>query len=102
MDDRHDKNSFEQRLAAAEAGAGRKKTETTHKSVGSGYSAVNLAMRLGVELVAALVIAVIIGWGLDKLFGTRPWFMVVMVPVGMAAGLRNLVRATGPKQGRDG
>jgi F0F1-type ATP synthase assembly protein I len=28
---------------------------------------------------------------------TRPWMMVVMVPVGMAAGLRNVVRAAGPK-----
>jgi ATP synthase protein I len=53
-------------------------------------------MRLGVELVAAMVIAVTIGWGLDRMFHTRPWIMVVMVPVGMAAGLRNLVRAVGP------
>ncbi len=54
-------------------------------------------MRLGVELVAAMVIAVTIGWGLDRLLHTRPWMMVVMVPVGMAAGLRNVVRAAGPK-----
>ncbi len=53
-------------------------------------------MRLGVELVAAMVIAVVIGWGLDRLFHTAPWLMIAMVPVGMAAGLRNLVRATGP------
>jgi ATP synthase protein I len=54
-------------------------------------------MRLGVELVAAMVIAVVIGWGLDRLFHTTPWLMVVMVPVGMVAGLRNLIRAAGPK-----
>jgi ATP synthase protein I len=52
-------------------------------------------MRLGVELVAAMVIAVVIGWGLDRLFHTSPWLMIAMVPVGMAAGLRNLVRAGG-------
>ncbi len=56
-------------------------------------------MRLGVELVAAMVIAVVIGWGLDRLFHTTPWLMVLMVPVGMAAGLRNLIRAVGPKTG---
>jgi ATP synthase protein I len=99
MNDSRDKDSFEQRLAAARdnAGRGRSEPQSAHKSVAAGQSAVNLAMRLGVELVAAMVIAVVIGWGLDKLFHTTPWLMIVMVPVGMAAGLRNLIRAAGPK-----
>jgi ATP synthase protein I len=99
MNDSRDKDSFEQRLAAARDNArtDRSAPDSPHKSVGAGQSAVNLAMRLGVELVAAMVIAVVIGWGLDKLFHTTPWLMVVMVPVGMVAGLRNLIRAAGPK-----
>jgi ATP synthase protein I len=101
-DDRADDrktDSFEQRLAAAQdnAGLGSKRTESSQKSVGAGQSAVNLAMRLGVELVAAMAIAVVIGWGLDRLFHTKPWLMVMMVPVGTVAGLRNLIRAAGPK-----
>lgn len=101
MNDRQDKDSFEQRLAAArdQAGMGERKADTTLNSVGSAQKAMNLAMRLGVELVAAMVIAVVIGWGLDRLFHTKPWLMVLMVPVGMVAGLRNLVRATGSKTG---
>jgi ATP synthase protein I len=92
------REDFERRLAAAQDAArrGGKAGQSAHASVGAGQSAINLAMRLGVELVAAMVIAVTIGWGLDRLFHTRPWMMVVMVPVGMAAGLRNLVRAVGP------
>jgi ATP synthase protein I len=99
MNDDRDPDSFEQRLAAARdnAGLGSAKRESSHKSVGAGQSAINLAMRLGVELVAAMAIAVGIGWGLDRLFHTRPWLMVLMVPVGMVAGLRNLIRAAGPK-----
>jgi ATP synthase protein I len=99
MSDGRDKDSFEQRLAAARdnAGLGQPKAVSAHKSVGTGQNAVNLAMRLGVELVAAMVIAVVIGWGLDRLFHTKPWLMVMMVPVGMVAGLRNLIRAVGPK-----
>jgi ATP synthase protein I len=95
-----EKDSFEQRLAAAQdnAGLGSSKRVSAHKSVGAGQSAINLAMRLGVELVAAMAIAVVIGWGLDRLFHTKPWLMVLMVPVGMVAGLRNLVRAAGPKK----
>ena len=96
MSDGRDKVGFEQRLAAAQAAAkGQDKQDSAHKSAGAASQAINFAMRLGVELVAAMVIAVVIGWGLDRLFHTRPWLMVVMVPVGMAAGLRNLVRAAG-------
>jgi ATP synthase protein I len=104
MDDRRDQDpgkivSFDQRLSAArEAAGGVKKTASAHKSVAAAQSAMELAMRLGVELVAAMVIAVTIGWGLDRLFHTKPWLMICMVPVGMAAGLRNLVRAVGPRR----
>jgi ATP synthase protein I len=98
MNDGRDKDSFEQRLAQAQDKVlvSQPKAGSAHKSAGSSYKAVNLAMRLGVELVAAMVIAVVIGWGLDKVFHTSPWLMIVMVPVGMAAGLRNLIRAGGP------
>jgi ATP synthase protein I len=101
MNNSRDKDSFEQRLAAARENArlDRSAPDSPHKTAASGQSAVNLAMRLGVELVAAMVIAVVIGWGLDRLFHTKPWLMVLMVPVGMVAGLRNLIRAVGPKAG---
>jgi ATP synthase protein I len=101
MNDGRDKDSFERRLAAARdsAGLGQPKPASARKAAGEGQKAINLAMRLGVELVAAMVIAVVIGWGLDRLFHTSPWLMICMVPVGMAAGLRNLIRAVGPGTG---
>ena len=101
MNESRDKDTFEQRLAAAQdkAGLTRPKANEAQSGAGAAQKAINLAMRLGVELVAAMVIAVVIGWGLDRLFHTKPWLMVLMVPVGMAAGLRNLVRATGSKTG---
>jgi len=98
MNDGRDKQSFEERLAAAQAALKTPASrDGTHQSVSSASRAIELAMRLGVELVAAMVIAVAIGWGLDRLFHTAPWLMILMVPVGMAAGLRNLVRAAGPE-----
>jgi len=99
MNDGRDKDSFERRLAAArdKAGLDQTKSQTGSSGAGAAQKAANLAMRLGVELVAAMVIAVVIGWGLDKVFHTRPWLMIAMVPVGMAAGLRNLIRAVGPQ-----
>jgi ATP synthase protein I len=42
-----------------------------------------------------MVIAVGLGWVVDHFAHTAPWAMIIMVPVGMAAGLRNLLRAGG-------
>ncbi len=96
MSDGNDDQAFEQRLAAAQAAENaRGRRVPGQSSLGSTERAISLAMRLGVELVAAMVIAVGLGWGIDRLLHTTPWAMIVMVPVGMAAGLRNLLRAGG-------
>ncbi|MDE1897278.1 MAG: AtpZ/AtpI family protein [Rhodospirillales bacterium] len=94
MSDDPEKTVFEERLQAAEDAANAPKRREAGKSdAGSAQRAIELAMRLGVEMVAAMVIAVVIGWGLDRLLHTKPWLMILMVPVGLAAGLRNLLRA---------
>ena len=57
-----------------------------------------IGLRVGVELVAALVVAVAIGYGLDRLFGTTPILTAVFVPVGGAAGVTNIWRLLAPKR----
>ncbi len=54
--------------------------------------ALGLALRLGVEMVSALVVGTAIGWGLDHVFGTRPWIMLVFILLGGAAGILNVYR----------
>lgn len=51
-----------------------------------------LALRLGVELVAALAVGVGIGFLLDAWLGTRPWLMVVFFFLGAGAGFLNVYR----------
>jgi ATP synthase protein I len=56
------------------------------------------AIRFATELVAALLVGGAIGWGIDWLFGrfgihTRPVFLIVMVMLGAAAGIRGVMRA---------
>jgi ATP synthase protein I len=93
----HERESFEERLAKARGSAGLDRpTREGRPEKANDVSAIRIAMRLGVEMVAALVIAVVIGWGLDRLFHTRPWIMIAFVPIGAAAGLRNVFRAMGP------
>ncbi|MEL7492014.1 MAG: AtpZ/AtpI family protein [Pseudomonadota bacterium] len=50
-------------------------------------------LRVASELLAALLVAGGIGWGLDQLFGTKPWLLIMGVFLGFAAGLINVSRA---------
>jgi ATP synthase protein I len=98
MGDDHEGQSFEERLAKARDSAGLDRPPPEGKpETASDSGSMRVAMRLGVEMVAALVIAVVIGWGLDRLLHTRPWLMIAFVPLGAAAGLRNVFRAMGPE-----
>lgn len=53
---------------------------------------VGLAMRLGTELVVSTLIGVGLGYGLDQWLGSAPWFMVVFLFFGAAAGIRSMYR----------
>ncbi len=52
-----------------------------------------LGLRIGVELVTAVLVAGGLGWAIDRWFGTRPWVMLVMLFFGIAAGMFNVYRA---------
>ena len=50
-------------------------------------------LRIGIELVVAIVVATGLGWAIDRWFGTRPWGMIVLFFLGVAAGMLNVYRA---------
>jgi ATP synthase protein I len=56
-------------------------------------SAMGVAMRIGIELVAALAVGTGIGWALDRWLGTRPWLTVAFFFLGAGGGIWNVVRA---------
>jgi ATP synthase protein I len=95
--------SFEARLKAAR---GRQGMDPPPKVAGQepdalGKSPLGVGLRVGVELVSALLVAVAIGYGLDWLFDTRPILTVVFIPLGGAAGVLNVYRLFAPRP-RDG
>jgi ATP synthase protein I len=55
-------------------------------------AALAFAWRIGVELVVAVVVGTGIGWAIDWALGTRPWAMVVLFFLGVAAGMLNVWR----------
>jgi ATP synthase protein I len=52
-----------------------------------------LGLRIGVELVVAILVATLLGWGIDRWLGTSPWMAIVMFFLGVAAGMVNVYRA---------
>jgi len=52
-----------------------------------------LGFRIGIELVVAVVVATGLGWAMDRWLGTRPWGMIVLFFLGVAAGMLNVYRA---------
>lgn len=65
-----------------------KKAEARSGRIEAKVSAMNVAYRVIVELFAAIGVGAAIGFGLDWLFGTKPWFLVIMSLFGFAAGIR--------------
>jgi ATP synthase protein I len=52
-----------------------------------------MGLRIGVELVVAVVVATGLGWAFDQWLGTRPWGTIILFFLGVAAGMVNVYRA---------
>jgi ATP synthase protein I len=62
-----------------------------------------LAMRLGADFVAGVVVGAAIGWGIDRFFGTSPWGLIVFLLLGFGAGILSVLRSAGlTKEGPTG
>lgn len=49
-------------------------------------------LRMSSEFVAAIIVGGLIGYGLDKVFGTVPWMFLLFFVLGLAAGIVNVTR----------
>jgi ATP synthase protein I len=54
---------------------------------------VGVGLRIGIELVVAVVVATGLGWVLDRWLGTRPWGTIVLFFLGVGAGMLSVYRA---------
>lgn len=77
---------LEARIAAAKGA----KPDTPHQE--EHYSQAQHAWRMVIELVSGLGIGFGIGYGLDAIFGTGPWLMVIFALLGFAAGVNVMIR----------
>jgi len=53
------------------------------------------AVRLSSEFVAGVAVGAGLGWLIDNVAGTSPWGLIVFLLLGFAAGVLNVLRASG-------
>ena len=83
----NDLKALEQRVQSAQAR--HTKSDKEHSNDGS---LLGMAWRLSTELVVSVLVGAGLGYGLDKLFGTAPWLLIVGLGFGFATGIRGVMR----------
>ncbi len=81
-----DLENLEQRINAAT------KKHSPEELVKDDNSMLGLAWRISTELVVAVLIGTLIGYGIDYFAGTRPIVTIIGLALGTAAGIRNTFR----------
>ena len=82
-------NLFKTRLEIAKSKISKRnlyKDKETPSSIGT-------AFKLSTELVSAVAVGTIIGFILDKTFGTKPWLILIFFFAGVVAGIINVFRS---------
>ena len=80
--------SLDERLKAAQS------TETHRTGAGrtDAGESYNLGNRVLAELLGGMIGGGLIGWVLDRLLGTTPWFLLGLLFLGIGAAFRNIIR----------
>ena len=91
------------RLEALEAKLAEKRSpDVSRRHQDEHYSQASQAWRMVIELVAGLGIGFAMGYGLDMVFGTLPWLLIVFTLLGFAAGIKTMMRTANEMQAREG
>lgn len=91
--DPNESTDFDARLKAAREKAGESSGPVPAKLQYESTS-MGLGFRMSIELMVGLLVGLGIGWLLDGWLDTKPLFMIVLMFVGLGAGILNVVRAS--------
>ncbi len=80
--------SLEERLKQAETA----EKVRTAKPMGATDENYRLGNRVLAELIGAPAGGALIGWVLDRLFGTSPWLLLALLFMGFVVAFRNIIR----------
>jgi ATP synthase protein I len=54
-----------------------------------------VAVKVSSEFIAGIAVGAILGYGFDSYFETSPWGLIVLLMLGFAAGVLNVLRSVG-------
>ncbi len=77
------KNDFSDRLEKK-----LKKTKASNNN-GNGYS---IGLKISLDLMSSILVGAFIGYGLDKVFSTKPVFFIVFLVLGIITGFYSLFK----------
>lgn len=80
-------DDLNKRIAKAQAeidARNRPKTAGAGKGMGLGF-------KMASDFTAAVIVGLVLGWGIDTLFGSSPWGLIVCLMLGFITGVRNVV-----------
>ena len=83
------KNQFKTRLQIAKDKLSKKNLKQNNEN----SSSIGAAFKLSTELVSAVAVGSIIGFILDKTFGTKPWLILIFFFIGVIAGIINVIKS---------
>ena len=68
--------------------------EEKNKNVRKNNSSENLnvGIRISIDLVSTIVVSILIGLGIDKIFSTHPIFFIIFLLLGIITGFYNIIR----------
>ena len=76
------KNDFSDRLEQK-----LKKPKTNYKN--NGYS---IGLKISLDLISSIIVGALIGFGLDKIFLTKPVFFIIFLVLGIITGFYSLFK----------
>ena len=81
-------DELDTKLNAVAAKRNNRGARSKERGAGLGF-----AVKIGVDIVAAIIVGVGVGLLLDNWLGTKPWLLIVFFVLGAAAGMLNVFRA---------
>ena len=77
------KNDFSDRLEQKT-----KKPKTNHYK-NNGYS---IGLKISLDLMSSIIVGALIGYGLDKIFSTKPVFFIIFLVLGSITGFYSMFK----------
>ena len=53
---------------------------------------VNVGIRVSIDLISTIIVSILIGLGIDKIFSTHPIFFIIFLLLGVITGFYNIIR----------